>query len=144
MHRVFIIDDTPILRELLTELIESWSGLTVCGVAGSVSEALALIPEADPHLALVDIGLGDGPTGIDLVQSLRITHPHIRCLMLTSYDDEFLRRKAMEAGAVGYLLKGSSDELEVHLRRALSDGLRPQLPPADDPRGHPSNLPRQF
>ena len=127
-HRIFIVDDKDYLCELLAQLVASWPGFSVCGTALSVGEALARVPEADPHLALVDVNLGKGPTGIDLIRLLHTAHPHLRFIVLTGNDDEGLRQEAILAGASGYLLKDQTDDLEPLLRRTLADDGNRQLP----------------
>lgn len=85
-------------------LIDSEPGLSVIGEASSVTEALDVIAEANPRVALLDLHLPDG-TGVELCRALRERHPEIACLILTSYEDDEAKAEAAEAGAAGYLLK---------------------------------------
>ncbi|MCW2811918.1 MAG: DNA-binding response regulator [Friedmanniella sp.] len=114
--RVFLLDDHELVRRGLTDLLGSTDDLEVVGEAGTAAEALRRIPAAHPDVALLDARLPDG-SGIDVCREIRSSHPEVRCLILTSYDDDEALFSAVMAGAAGYLLKqirGSS----------LVDGIR--------------------
>lgn len=111
--RVFLLDDHDIVRRGVRALLESEGDVDVVGEAGTVAEAAARIPELDPQVAVLDARLPDG-SGIDLCGQLRTTAPNVRCLVLTSYDDEEAIVAAIRAGAAGYVLK------EVHGESLLS------------------------
>lgn len=114
--RVFLLDDHELVRRGLTDLISTTRDITVVGEAGTAGDALRRIPAAAPDVALLDARLPDG-SGIDVCRDLRSAHPEVRCLILTSYDDDEALFAAVMAGASGYLLKqigGSS----------LIDGIR--------------------
>ena len=102
--RVFLLDDHDIVRRGIANLIESADDLTVVGEAGTTAEALARIPAARPDVAILDARLPDG-SGIDVCRDIRSERPEIRCLILTSYDDNDAIFAAVMAGAAGYLLK---------------------------------------
>jgi two-component system response regulator DevR len=102
--RVFLLDDHEIVRRGIADLIESADDLTVVGEAGTTAEALARIPAARPDVAVLDARLPDG-SGIDVCRDIRSERPEIRCLILTSYDDNDAIFAAVMAGAAGYLLK---------------------------------------
>ena len=102
--RVFLLDDHEIVRRGIANLIESADDLTVVGEAGTTAEALARIPAARPDVAILDARLPDG-SGIDVCRDIRSERPEIRCLILTSYDDNDAIFAAVMAGAAGYLLK---------------------------------------
>ena len=85
--RVFLLDDHEIVRRGIANLIESADDLTVVGEAGTTAEALARIPAARPDVAILDARLPDG-SGIDVCRDIRSERPEIRCLILTSYDDQ--------------------------------------------------------
>jgi two-component system, NarL family, response regulator DevR len=114
--RVFLLDDHEIVRRGIADLLQDEPGITVVGEAGTAAEALRRIPAARPQVAVLDTRLPDG-SGIDVCREIRSSLPEIRCLMLTSYDDNDAIFAAVMAGAAGYLLKeirGSS----------LVDGIR--------------------
>lgn len=101
---VFLVDDHEVVRHGVRALVESDPGMSVVGEAGTVEQALALIPQAAPMVALLDVRLGDG-SGVELCREIRSDHPDIACLMLTSYSDDDALFEAIMAGASGYVLK---------------------------------------
>jgi two-component system response regulator DevR len=114
--KVFLLDDHEIVRRGIADLLSATDDIEVVGEAGTVAEALRRIPAVLPDVALLDGRLPDG-SGIDVCRDIRSSHPDIRCLILTSYDDDDALFAAVMAGASGYLLKeirGSS----------LIDGIR--------------------
>jgi len=102
--RVFLLDDHEIVRRGIADLLHTEPDITVVGEAGTVAEALRIIPATQPHVAVLDTRLPDG-SGIDVCRDIRSSAPDIRCLMLTSYDDNDAIFAAVMAGAAGYLLK---------------------------------------
>ncbi|MDJ0355457.1 response regulator transcription factor [Paenarthrobacter sp. PH39-S1] len=114
---VYILDDHELVRRGLAELLEG-EGFAVVGSSGSAAEATRQIPALHPDVCVLDARLPDG-TGIEVCRDVRAVDPSLRCLILTSYDDEQAVRGAVLAGAAGYVLKeiGGTD-LVSSLRRA--------------------------
>jgi two-component system response regulator DevR len=102
--RVFLLDDHEIVRRGIADLLETEPDITVVGEAGTAAEALRRIPAVQPDVAVLDARLPDG-SGIDVCRDIRSSQPSVRCLILTSYDDEDAIFAAVMAGAAGYLLK---------------------------------------
>jgi two-component system, NarL family, response regulator DevR len=102
--RVFILDDHELVRRGLTDLLTTTNDLTIVGEAATAADALHRIPAAAPDVALLDARLPDG-SGIDVCRDIRSSYPNVRCLILTSYDDDEALFAAVMAGASGYLLK---------------------------------------
>ncbi|MEP6853284.1 MAG: response regulator transcription factor [bacterium] len=102
--RVFLLDDHEIVRRGIADLLHAEPGITVVGEAGTAQEALDRIPATRPHVAVLDTRLPDG-SGIEVCRDVRASAPEIRCLILTSYDDNDAIFAAVMAGAAGYLLK---------------------------------------
>jgi two-component system, NarL family, response regulator DevR len=102
--RVFLLDDHEIVRRGLADLLGAEADITVVGEAGTAAEALNRIPAARPDVAVLDARLPDG-SGIDVCRDIRSSMPQVRCLILTSYDDNDAVFAAVMAGAAGYLLK---------------------------------------
>jgi two-component system, NarL family, response regulator DevR len=102
--RIFILDDHELVRRGLIDLLAAADDLVIVGEAATAADALRRIPAAAPDVALLDARLPDG-SGIDVCREIRSSHENIRCLILTSYDDDEALFAAVMAGASGYLLK---------------------------------------
>lgn len=116
MIQVFIVDDHPLVRDSLRAFLDLKPDLAVCGEASTAAEALARVHQARPDLVLVDMSLPD-QSGIELVRMLRARHPELRLAMLSGHGERSHVDQALEAGACGYVLKGSTDTLPAALRR---------------------------
>jgi two-component system response regulator DevR len=102
--RIFLLDDHEIVRRGLSDLLNSVADFEVVGEAGTVAEALRRIPAVHPDVAILDGRLPDG-SGIEVCRVVREEQPEVRCLILTSYDDDEAIFAAVLAGAAGYVLK---------------------------------------
>lgn len=87
--RILVVDDHPIVRLGIRQMIAPEPGLTICGEADSVRAALELLA-ARPHLAIVDLSLGDG-SGLELIRTLRQAAPDTRVLVLSMHDERCSR-----------------------------------------------------
>ena len=104
MIRVFLLDDHEIVRRGVRELIESSDDMEVVGEAATAAGAIQRVPSTTPHVAVLDVRLPDG-TGIEVCRDLRSLMPDLKCLMLTSFNDDEALLDAIIAGAAGYVLK---------------------------------------
>ncbi len=102
--RVFLLDDHEIVRRGVRELLEGEPDLVVVGEASMAAEALARIPAARPHVAVLDVRLPDSD-GVSVCREIRSRMPEVACLMLTSFPDDDALFDAIMAGASGYVLK---------------------------------------
>jgi two-component system response regulator DevR len=102
--KVFLLDDHEIVRRGIAELIAVAPDITVVGQASTAGEALRRIPATLPDVAILDGRLPDG-SGIDVCRDIRSEYPQVRCIILTSYDEDDALLAAVVAGASGYLLK---------------------------------------
>jgi two-component system response regulator DevR len=102
--RVFLLDDHELVRIGLSEVLGTAPDIVIVGEAGTATDALHRIPAARPDIAVLDGRLPDG-SGIDVCRDIRSSHPDVRCIILTSYDDDDALFAAVMAGAAGYLLK---------------------------------------
>lgn len=122
--RVFIVDDHPIMRLGLSQLISSIQGVEVAGEAGSATEALHLLEGLeDVDLAIVDVSLPDR-SGLELIKDLRVLHGSIKCLVISSHDEEVYAERVLRAGGRGYMMKDRApDLLEAAVKQVLSGGV---------------------
>jgi two-component system response regulator DevR len=102
--RVFLVDDHEMVRRGIAGLFAAETDIEVVGESAGVAPALARIAATMPDVAILDVRLPDG-SGIDLCREIRAAHPGIRCIMLTSFDDDTAIYAAVIAGAAGYLMK---------------------------------------
>ena len=102
--RVFLLDDHEVVRRGVRELLETADDLEVVGEAGTAAEAVQRAPATSPDVAVLDVRLPDG-SGIEVCRDLRSLLPELRCLMLTSFNDDEALFDAVMAGASGYVLK---------------------------------------
>jgi two-component system, NarL family, response regulator DevR len=115
--KVFLVDDHEVVRRGLIDLLGADPELKVVGEAGSVAEAMARIPAANPDVVVLDVRLPDG-NGVELCRDLLSRMPELRCLILTSYTSDEAMLDAILAGASGYVVK---DIKGMELARAVKD-----------------------
>jgi two-component system, NarL family, response regulator DevR len=101
--RVYILDSHALVRQGLRELLEE-AHFDVVGESGSAAEASRRIPALSPDLVVLGARLPDG-TGIEVCRDVRSDNSRLRCLLLSSYDDDHALRGAVLAGAAGYVLR---------------------------------------
>jgi DNA-binding NarL/FixJ family response regulator len=118
--RVLLADDHPLFLDGLRLLLET-SGLDVVGTASNGVELLDLAGQVDADVAVVDLDM-PGVDGVSAAASLREQHPGLGVLMLTMHDDELSVRRALQAGARGYVVKGAAHGAVVRAVQAVADG----------------------
>jgi DNA-binding NarL/FixJ family response regulator len=119
--QVFLVDDHPLVREWLTNLINKRPDLRVCGEAGSAPEALRLIGELQPDIAIVDITLASG-SGLELIKDLQLQQPGVAVLVLTMHDESIYALRALRAGARGYIMKCEATQKVIQAIRTVLAG----------------------
>lgn len=107
--KVFLVDDHPIVRQGMAQLIEQESDLFVCGEAEDAPQALQGIEKHQPDVVLVDISL-KSTSGVDLIKDLKIRHPRLPVLVLSMHDESFYAERVLRAGARGYVTKEEATE----------------------------------
>ena len=118
--RVFLLDDHEIVRVGLTDLIDAEPDMHVVGQAGSGADAIRLVGQLTPEVAVLDVRLGDG-NGIEVCREIKAAHPEVSCLILTSFADDQALLDAAAAGASGYVLKQiRSNELIESIRKVAA------------------------
>jgi two-component system, NarL family, response regulator DevR len=122
--RIFLLDDHELVRRGIRDLLWSEEDLTVVGQASNGAEALELIPQTKPNVAVLDVRLGEGrdePNGIEVCRDIRSQHPEVACVMLTSFADDEALFASILAGASGYVLKQiSGSDLVTAIRRVAA------------------------
>ena len=98
------MDDHPLVREWLTNLIHQQPDLIVCGEAETASQAFEAIAKMQPAVAIVDISL-KGSSGIELVRNIRTLRPPVAVIVLSMHDENLYAERALRAGAQGYIMK---------------------------------------
>lgn len=119
--RVLIVDDHPIVRQGIAQLINQEADLSACCEAGNAQEALDIIERDMPDILLVDISLG-GISGIELVKILKSRHPKIPALVISMHDESLYAERALRAGARGYIMKQEATEKMLAAIRQVTRG----------------------
>ncbi len=104
-NSVAIVEDNNDIRQALEQIIESSGDFTLAGSCTTGEEALIRLPDLNPRVVLMDIGLGDGMNGIEVVRELKSSNPEILFMMCTIYEEDEKIFEALRAGASGYILK---------------------------------------
>lgn len=129
MIRVLITDDHFVVREGLHLILETAEDIEVVGEAVDGADCLRLVPELKPDLILMDLQM-PRMDGITAIEHLRKDHPDIAIVILTTYNEDDLMIRALQAGARGYLLKDSSRENLLDTIHAAARGetlLKPEI-----------------
>jgi DNA-binding NarL/FixJ family response regulator len=126
--RIVVVDDHPLFRKGLEQLIHSNDGLAICGEAANAAEAMDVIRQVAPDLAIVDLSL-PGANGIELIKNIRAEFPKLLVLVLSMHDESLYALRSMRAGAQGYVMKQEAlDNVVLAIREILAG--RPYLSPA--------------
>lgn len=121
--RILVVDDHPMMRAGLIQLINKQPSLEVWGEAGSPTEAMGLIAQRRPDLIVVDISM-KGSSGLEFIKNVCAIHGHIPMLVLSMHDEKVYAERALRAGACGYIMKEESAEyLIAALQRVLEGGI---------------------
>jgi DNA-binding NarL/FixJ family response regulator len=121
--RVFIVDDHPLVREGLANLINGQDDLIVCGEAEDSAQAIAGIIQAQPDVALIDISLKN-ESGLELIKDLGKQCPFVALIVLSMHDEALYAERALRAGARGYVMKReTSKSVLASIRRVLEGGV---------------------
>ena len=124
---VLVVDDHALMRAGLSGLIEGAGDMRVVGLAADGAEALELIPTASPHVVLMDLSM-PGMDGITATGQISERHPDTAVLVLTSFSDQQRVTDALDAGAVGYVLKDAEPADLLEAIRAVARGHSPLDP----------------
>jgi DNA-binding NarL/FixJ family response regulator len=119
--KVLLVDDHPIVRERLGELIALEADLEVCGEAEDANEALQSAEASNPDIAIVDISLKDS-YGIELIKDLKERHPNLPVLVVSMHEESMYAERALRAGAKGYLNKQEATKKVIPAIRQILAG----------------------
>ena len=108
-RKILIVDDHPVMRCGLKELIDQQNDLVVCAEAENANQALEAVGKQHIDLGIVDISM-EGTTGIQLTEKLKLQHPSLPILILSMHDDPVYTTRSMRAGARGYVVKQDAAE----------------------------------
>lgn len=114
--KLLIVDDDPLVRCSLRTILSEENGIEIAGEAASGDEALEMLGSCNPDVILMDIRM-PGSDGIETIRTISRRRPDIQILALTVYEEKEWVHKALEAGAIGYLVKSTS-------RRVLAEAIR--------------------
>jgi len=119
--KILLVDDHPLVREGLANLIHQQLDLEVCGEAASEPQALQMIASTGPDVAVVDITLENG-SGLELIKNIKAMHPGVAMLALSMHDESLFAERALRAGARGYLMKREAAKKVIQGIRAVLAG----------------------
>jgi DNA-binding NarL/FixJ family response regulator len=126
--RVLVVDDHPITRSGIAAILQMQPGMQVCAQAGGVSDAVRLFGEYHPDITLMDLRLPDGH-GIEAIRRIRDKKPSARIIVVTTYEGDEDIHQALNAGAMGYLIKGMSHDVLVRAIQRVHSGNKFLPPP---------------
>jgi DNA-binding NarL/FixJ family response regulator len=120
-NRIFLVEDHPVFRDGLKNLLNSESDLTVCGEAGDAHQGLKSIIRLKPDLAVVDLGL-PGKSGLELIREIRALKLGTKLLVVSMFDEALYAQRVLRAGGDGYVMKQEDPQEIVHAIRDVLGG----------------------
>jgi len=120
-NKILLVDDHPLVREWLANLINEQPDLRICGEASNAPQAFQKIGVEKPDIVIVDISL-EGGSGIDLIKNIKATHPDVAMIVLSMHDESLYAERALRAGARGYIMKREATKKILQAIRAVLDG----------------------
>ena len=119
--RILVCDPTPLCREALRSLILSDAGLTLKAACSTAIETLSVLETCSADLVIVELSDADG-CGLGLIQDLRVHHPRIRILVLSSHPETCIGERALQAGAHGFVQKSKGLETILRAIHTVAEG----------------------
>ena len=108
-HRILLVDDHPMVRRGIADVLNREKDLEVCGEAADVAEAMRELERTQPDLVLVDLTLKSGH-GIELIEKIKAVDPRVKTLVSSMHDETLFAERVLQAGAMGYLTKQEPPE----------------------------------
>jgi DNA-binding NarL/FixJ family response regulator len=123
VRKIMLVDDHPVMREGLAQLITHEPDLRICGQFEDAARAFEAVPALRPDLAIVDLAL-KGSGGLELVKNIRANYPGLLVLVLSMHEESLYAERVLRAGAAGYITKqeGADKVLEA-IRHVLGGGV---------------------
>jgi len=119
--RIYLVDDHPLVRESLTNLIDQQPDMAVCGEADEAGRAMLGIAARQPDIAVMDISL-KGSSGLELIKQVKARLPRVGIIVLSMHDEKLYAERCIRAGARGYVMKGESTKRIIVAIRQVLDG----------------------
>ena len=119
--QILIVEDHPLFRAMLVQLIDKELGMAVCGEADNIKDALAIIEQQAPDAAIIDLTLA-GSSGLELIKNLKARHLRLPVLVLSMHAERLYAERVLHAGAMGFVSKEESPEEVVAAIHAVTHG----------------------
>ena len=119
--KVLLVEDHPMFRERMAHLINKDLGMTICGEADNIAQAMEIIRTERPDIAIVDISLR-GSSGLELLKDIRAQSLDISVLVLSMHAEELYAERALRAGAKGYIMKSEASAEVIEAIRTVQRG----------------------
>ena len=119
MINIFLVDDHPLIRKGLSQLLGQEEDMQICGEAEDVASALKGIPQTGPDLVIADISLR-GNNGLELIKNIKALYPHLKVLVFSMHDEVVYAQRALRAGARAYVMKQEdAEKIKAAIRRIM-------------------------
>jgi DNA-binding NarL/FixJ family response regulator len=119
--RILVVDDHPIVRQGLAQLIDEEPDLEVCGQAEDAPEAMSLVKKLEPDFLIIDISLKE-TSGMELIKDVKAAYPNLPVLALSMHDESLYAERSLRAGARGYVMKSEATVKVVDAIRKILSG----------------------
>lgn len=120
-HRILLVEDHPMFREHLSQLIRRDLGMTICGECDNIREAMQNIQTLQPDIVIMDLTLR-GSSGLELLKDLKAQNIPVSVLVLSMHDEDLYAERALRAGAKGYITKNEASTEVINAIRAVASG----------------------
>jgi DNA-binding NarL/FixJ family response regulator len=120
--KIILVDDHPVVRQGIAKYLEKEPDIEICGEAETANEAIKIIDEKNPHLAIIDISLKGGIDGIELIKAVKNRFPNVLTLCLSMFEESVYAERAIRAGAKGYIQKNMEPDNIVKAIHRIMEG----------------------